>query len=107
MVFRPIFLAAVAAIVAGPAQAECNRQAAMEVQSMLGEFSKSHVEGDHLAVYWTYKIEKDSEPKRLKMVKTYTDMDACLAGQAREIMFYRKDKLMGIASPTSGIRLIK
>ena len=31
----------------------------------------------------------------------------CLAGAAREIMFYRKEKIMGIASPTSGVRLVK
>ena len=107
MILRPIFFAAIATTITPPAHANCNRQAAMEVRSMLEEFSKSHIEGDHLAVYWTYKIEKDPEPKRLKMVKTYADMDACLAGRAREIMFYRKEKLMGIASPTSGIKLIR
>lgn len=79
----------------------------MDVQIMLGEFAKTRVEGDHLAVHWAYAIEKDSESKRLKMVQTYADMDACLSGGAREIMFYRKSKLMGIASPNSGIRLVK
>lgn len=87
--------------------AECNKSAALEVKYMLADFAKSHQEGDHLAVHWVYKIEKDSEVKRLKMVRTYADMDACLSGGAREIMFYRKDKLMGIASPASGIRLVK
>ncbi len=74
---------------------------------MLDEFAKTHIEGDHLAVHWIYKIEKESEPKRLKMVQTYADMDACLSGGAREIMFYRKNKLMGIASPDTGVRLVK
>lgn len=86
---------------------ECNKVVALETQSMLREFAKSHIEGDHLAVYWVYKIERESEAKRLKMVRSFADMDACLSGGAREIMFYRKDKLMGIASPTSGIRLVK
>lgn len=74
---------------------------------MLSEFAKSHVEGDHLAVYWTYKIEQQPEAKRLSMVTTYANMDACLEGGARQIHFYRKDKLMGIASPASGVRLVK
>lgn len=74
---------------------------------MLGEFAKSHIEGDHLAVFWVFKIENEPESKRLKMVQTYADMDACLYGGTREIMFYRKNKLMGIASPNSGIRLVK
>jgi hypothetical protein len=87
--------------------AECNKLAALKVQSMMAEFAKSHVEGDHLAVYWTFKIEKEPDAKRLNMVTTFADMDACLTGGAREIMFYRKEKLMGIASATSGIRLVK
>jgi hypothetical protein len=85
----------------------CNKLAAQDVQRGLSEFAKSHIEGDHLAVHWTFAIEKQPEAKRLKMVATYADMDACLGGDAREIMFYRKGKLMGIASPISGLRLVK
>lgn len=87
--------------------AACNREAAQDVKSMMTEFAKSHQEGDHIAVHWVYKIEAQPEAKRAQMVKTYADMDACLAGGAREIMFYRKEKLMAIASPITGIRLIK
>ncbi|OEZ91503.1 hypothetical protein [Duganella phyllosphaerae] len=86
---------------------ECDKTAALEAQSMLREFAKSHIEGDHLAVYWVYKIERESDAKRLKMVRAFSDMDACLSGGAREIMFYRKDKLMGVASPGSGVRLVR
>jgi hypothetical protein len=91
----------------GAGAAECNKAAALDVKQMLSEFVKSHQEGDHLSVHWIYKIEKDPEAKRLKMVQVYADMDACLTGGAREIMFYRKEKLMGIASPSSGVRLVK
>lgn len=89
------------------AHAACDKADALRVRDMLSEFAKSHQEGDHLAVHWVYKIEADSEAKRLKMVQAYADVDACLTGGAREILFYRKQKLMGIASPTSGIRLVK
>lgn len=85
----------------------CDKAGALRVRDMLFEFAKSRQDGDHLAVYWTYPIEKDPQEKRLKMVRAYADVDACLTGGAREILFYRKDKLMGIASPTSGIRLVK
>ncbi|TNC78294.1 hypothetical protein FHI69_03100 [Janthinobacterium lividum] len=85
--------------------AQCDKTAAQEVQRGLSEFAKSHMEGDHLTVHWTYAIEKQPEAKRLQMVTTYADMDACLGGAAREIMFYRKGKLMGIASPKTGLRL--
>jgi hypothetical protein len=87
--------------------APCNNAAAQDVQLGIREFAKWHIEGDHLTVHWTYAIEKQPEAKRLQMVTTYADTDACLRGGAREIMFYRKGKLMGIASPTSGVRLVK
>lgn len=64
------------------------------------------MEGDHLAIHWKYAIEKRSKSEQLKMVTTFADMDACLRGSAFEIMFYRKGKLMGIASPTTGVRLV-
>lgn len=41
------------------------------------------------------------------MIRAYADMDACLGGAAREMMFYRKGKLMGIASPSAGVRTVK
>lgn len=108
MIMRNLSLLAIGlAFCIAAAGAECNPMAAREVQSMLAEFARSHVEGDHLAVHWVYKIENQPEPKRLKMVQTYADMDACLNGGPREIMFYRQNKLMGIASPNSGVRLVK
>ena len=87
--------------------ASCNKEAAQDVQFAIRKLAGWHMEGDHLTVHWTYAIEKQPEAKRLQMITTYADMDACLGGAAREIMFYRKGKLMGIASPTTGIRTVK
>lgn len=87
--------------------AQCDKSAAQDVQSMIHEFAQWRIEGDHLAVQWIYAIEKQPEAKRLQMVETYANMDACLFEGAREIHFYRKDKLMAIATPTAVIRLIK
>jgi len=84
----------------------CNTQAAAEVMVGTREFAQWRIEGDHLAVHWIYKIEKLPASERLKMVTTYANMDACLSGEAREIHFYRKNKIMGIASPTNGIKLV-
>lgn len=85
----------------------CNKEAAQDVQFAIRKLAGWHMEGDHLTVHWTYAIEKQSEAKRLQMITAYADMDACLGGAAREIMFYRKGKLMGIASRLSGSRLIR
>lgn len=107
MILKSIFFAGVFALPVAAIAAPCNKTAAQDVQRGLSEFAKSHMEGDHLTVHWTYAIEKQPEAKRLQMVTAYADMDACLGGAAREIMFYRKGKLMGIASPSAGVRLIK
>jgi len=40
------------------------------------------------------------------LIKTFADSDACLNGSAREIKYYRKGKLVGKASPTTGIKLL-
>lgn len=107
MILKSIFVAAGLALSLAASAAPCNKMAAQDVQRGLSEFAKWHIEGDHLAVHWTYAIEKQPEAKRLQMVTTYANMDACLGGAAREIMFYRKGKLIGIASPSSGVRLVK
>lgn len=85
----------------------CNKEAAQDVQFAIRKLAGWRMEGDHLTVHWTYAIEKQPEAKRLQMITVYADMDACLGGAAREIMFYRKGKLMGIASPAAGVRLLK
>jgi hypothetical protein len=103
--FLALFLLA-ACISTCPA-AECNKSVARDIVVMMHEFATWRIEGDHLAVRWQYKIEKQSTSKQLEMITTYANMDACLSGAAREIHFYRKEKLLGIASPTTGIRLIK
>lgn len=107
MILKSVFVAAGLALSLAASAAPCNKVAAQDVQRGLSEFAKSHIEGDHLAVHWTFAIEKQPESKRLQMITTYADMDACLGRAAREIMFYRKGKLMGIASPASGIRLVR
>jgi len=107
MILKTIFVAAGLALSLAASAAPCNKVAAQDVQRGLSEFAKSHIEGDHLAVHWTFAIEKQPEAKRLQMVTAYADMDACLSGAAREIMFYRKGKLIGIASPVTGLRLTK
>lgn len=87
--------------------ASCVKESAQDVQLAIRKLAGWHIEGDHLTVHWTYAIEKQPEAKRLQMITAYADMDACLGGAAREIMFYRNGKIMGIASPTSGLRLLK
>lgn len=105
MIIKTLLFSAGLALSSAAGAAPCNKAAAQKVQRGLNEFAKSHIEGDHLAVHWVYAIEKQPATKRLQMITAYADMDACLGGATREIMFYRKGKLMGIASPETGLRL--
>lgn len=107
MILKTIFVATGLALSLAASAAPCNKVAAQDVQRGLSEFAKSHIEGDHLTVHWTYAIEKQPEAKRLQMAATHADMNLCLEGAAREIMFYRKGRLMGMASPASGLRLVR
>lgn len=104
---KAIFAITIAIIVQPAFAVPCNKAAAQDIQFGIREFAKWGIEGDHLAVHWVYAIDKLPAMERLKMVTVYADMDACLRGSAFEIVFYRKGKIMGIASPTSGIRLVK
>lgn len=85
----------------------CDKAAALDVMVGLREFADWRIEGDHVTVHWTHAIEKETAAKRLRMIKTFADLDACATGGTREIMFYRKGKLMGIASSSTGVQLIK
>lgn len=106
-VFTGILAALAFATASTPALAlECNKSAALDVTLMMKGLATVKTEGDHIAVHWTYAFEDQPRSKRLQMTRTYADTDACLAGAAREIHFYRKKKLVGIASPTSGINLV-
>jgi len=101
-------LIALALTIASPlaSAVECDKSAAMNVTMMIIELAKVRTEGNHIAVHWTYAFEEQPRAKRLQMTRTYADTDACLTGVAREIHFYRKKKLVGVASPTTGIKLV-
>src|SRR5438874_13292784 len=78
---------------------DCDKAGAINLRSMFLSLSTWEKERGHIAVHWTYEIEKDSREKQLKMIRVFADVDACMSNDAREIWFYRNKKLMGVASP--------
>ena len=68
IILKSIFVAAGLPLALAASAAPCNKVAAQDVQRSLSEFAKSHIEGDHITVHWTYAIEKQPEAKRLQMV---------------------------------------
>lgn len=43
--------------------------------------------------------------QRLELLRAFAEGDGCLTGKTREISFYRLGKLVGRASPWSGVQL--
>lgn len=78
MILKSIFLAVVLALPIAAIAAPCNKAAAQDVQFSMHELADWQIEGDHLAVHWTFAIEKQPKAKRLQMITTYADMDVCL-----------------------------
>ncbi|MEO8652694.1 MAG: hypothetical protein ABI409_01080, partial [Ramlibacter sp.] len=47
-----------------------------------------------------------SGAQRLELLRAFASGDGCLSGLAREINFYRKGRLVGVALPVSGVQLL-
>jgi hypothetical protein len=89
-----------------PAMA-CQKVDAAQLQSVLSEMGAQWSERDgRVMLQWGWEWDGAGPAQRLALLRAFADGDTCLAGQAREISFYRKGMLVGTASPTSGIHLV-
>jgi hypothetical protein len=86
--------------------AACDQSAARRVQSMLRDMATWYEKDGKITFKWGADWDQAAPHERLGLITTFADSDACLSGRAREINFYRVGKLVGKASPTSGIRVI-
>lgn len=55
---------------------------------------------------WGADIDNATPREKLKLFEAFANADACIVGQARRIEFYRRGKLIGKASPDSGIKVV-
>lgn len=84
----------------------CDEAKARNVQSMLQGMGVWSETGGVTTFKWGSAWDDFAPHERTGMIKSFANADACLKGMAREINFYRKGKLVGKASPSSGISLI-
>jgi len=72
---------------------------------MLHELAVWSVKNNEVEFKWGQDWDNYTPQNKIDMITTFANSDACLAGNARTIKFYRKGKLVGEASPTWGIKL--
>lgn len=95
-----------AALCSGSAIA-CDKVDAAKVQFALSEMGAQWSERDgRVTLHWGWEWDGAAGAQRLGLLRAFAEGDGCLTGQAREISFYRKGSLVGMASPTAGVQLV-
>lgn len=85
----------------------CDKVDAAKVQFVLSEMGAQWSERDgRVTLHWGWEWDGAPRAQRLGLLRAFADGDGCLAGQVREISFYRKGKLVGKVSPKSGVQLV-
>ena len=85
----------------------CDKVDAAKVQVVLSDMGTEWFETDgRVALHWGRAWDGASRDQRLALLREFADGDGCLNGQSREINFFRRGKLVGHASPASGVVLM-
>jgi hypothetical protein len=84
----------------------CDQDAARNVQAMLRDMGTWQDTGGKLTFTWGSDWDHANSQQRLGLIKAFADSDACLTGKARQIKYYRKGRLVGDASPVTGVKLL-
>lgn len=85
----------------------CDKVDAAKAQLALSEMGAQWSEQDgRVTLEWGWEWDGAARPQRLELLRAFASGDGCLTGQAREIKFYRKGRLVGVASPTAGVQLV-
>lgn len=94
---------------AGSASAGCNQDGAQKVLSAISRMGSWRVLESAMTIEfkWGPDIDNATPRERLKLFEAFANADACIVGQARKIEYYRRGKLIGRASPDSGIKLVE
>ena len=84
----------------------CDKVDAAQVQLAFAEMGAEWSEqGGRVAVEWGRARDGAAAERRLRLLRTFAQADACLSGAARPIAFHRNGRLVGAAWP-GGIELV-
>lgn len=79
----------------------------VRVMAMASEFIQCAPSGSDLSCRMSDSIMSQDYTMRSRMIRAVADADACITGKARYIEFKYMGDLVGKASPTSGISVLK
>lgn len=86
--------------------AACDVAGAVQLQSNMAQLASWKEKGDAVEVTWNDIVLQQSAPQRRQLVEAFANTDACIKGRARDIRFYGHGRLIGVASPSTGISMI-
>ena len=85
----------------------CDKVDAAKVQLALSDMGAEWYEQDgRVTLEWGWAWDGAARAQRLELLRAFASGDGCLTGRARDINFYRKGRLVGMASPTAGVQLV-
>lgn len=93
------------AVDATPAPVACDQGAAVKVREGLVGLAQIAEKDGRVTFHWGPIWDNENNERRLRLIRSAADSDACLTGRTREIRFYSNGRLVGTASPTYGITL--
>lgn len=102
-----LFLLTIAFLIIPLVSFACDLDASRKVQAMSKEMGTWQEISGGVSFNWGSDWDHANSQQRLGLITAFSDADACLTGKARKIKFYRKGKLVGEASPNSGIKLLE
>ena len=84
----------------------CDERNAREVRAMMAQMGDWSYKQGKVIFRWNKDWDYASREERLGLIKAFANTDACITGEAREIIYFRNGKRVGIASPSTGIKLV-
>lgn len=85
----------------------CDKVDAAKVQFIFSEMGAEWSEQSGLVrLDWGRAWDGTAPRQRVALLQAFADGDACLSGRAREVVSYRRGKLVARASPTNGLQLL-
>ena len=84
----------------------CDKPSASKLLRMFDAMGDTSIMNNKVEFRWGSDWDYAPQENKIGLITAYADADACIAGEAREIIFTRRGKKVGEAHPSIGIQLV-